>query len=56
MGFDFFREEDGQLEQNLAPVLDTAGPFPQDILGSQVEHFKQSIIRWEDAFPFSNFA
>ncbi len=56
MGFDFFRKEDGQLEQDLAPVLNAAGPFPQDILGSQVKHFKQSIIRWEDTFPFSDLA
>lgn len=39
----------------MAPVSYTACPFPKNIHGGQVKHFKQGVFCREDAFSFSHF-
>ncbi len=37
------------MQKNLSPVPDSARPFAHNVPGCQIEHFKQSVVRREDA-------
>ena len=47
--------EDGKLGDNDVPVTVTHSPFFYDVLGSEVEHFSQTVIIGENSFGFSDF-
>jgi len=42
-------EEDRELKEHLPPVLDTAGPLPDNVHGRKVEHLQQCLIGREVA-------
>ncbi|MDQ0195253.1 hypothetical protein J2T20_003625 [Paenibacillus wynnii] len=48
-------EKDRKLKQHLSPVLDAACPFAGDVDGGEIEHFKQGLIRRENAFSLRHF-
>lgn len=50
------REQDGELKQHLAPILDTSCPFSGDIHRRQVEHFEQCFIGRENALALRHLA
>jgi hypothetical protein len=49
-GIDPIREENTELEENLAPVMNATGPSKQDVVCDEIPHFKQYLISWEDGF------
>jgi hypothetical protein len=49
---DSIRKEYGELEQHLAPVLNTAGPLANNIHSCQIKHLKQCLIGRKDALAF----
>jgi hypothetical protein len=48
-------KENGELEEHLTPVLDTARPFANDVHGGEIEHFKKGFIRRKYALPLRHF-
>ena len=46
---DTLGEEDRELQQHLAPILDTPRPFARDVHGDQIQHFQQRLVGREDA-------
>lgn len=46
---DAIRIEDGELEEDLSPVLNASRPLAHNVHSSQVKHFEQGFIRREDA-------
>lgn len=48
-------EEDGELEEDLSPVLNPARPLADDIHRRQIEHLEQGFIRWKYALALRDF-
>jgi len=39
-----------------APVLPPTGPFFRNVHHSQIQHFQQAVVRWEDGFGLGNLS
>ena len=55
MRFDLVGEEN-ELQQNLAPVVDSARPFEHNVLGDEIDHFEQCLVGRENGFSFCDLA
>ena len=51
-----FWKIDRQLQEDLTPVLDTAGPFTRYIHRNQVQHLQQGCIGRKDTFSLGHLA
>jgi hypothetical protein len=48
------RKVDGELEEDLPPVLHSASPPPENVHRGQIKHFEQCFVRRENAFTFGD--
>jgi hypothetical protein len=53
MQTDAIGEEDGELEEDLSPVLYPVRPLTDDI--HRCQHFGQGFIRWKNALALCDF-
>lgn len=53
---DTIGEEDGELEEDLSPVLNTSRPFADNVHGRQIEHFEKGFISRKNAFTLCDFS